>query len=302
MKKLTLISILFLLLMADISAQVVSSGKVTIHINNRPLPDVIEKGNLLFQPGNNDIYGEYYALVIGINNYSDLELNRLEKPHSDADLFYNLITTRYTFEKENVTFLHDVNMVDIKKALDSFIIKVGPTDNFMIFFAGQSYWDANAETGFWLPSDAQGIGFLAIPSNEKEATGISWFSNNMLINYLSKINSKHTLLISNACFGGLSFNPRSVSSDTMVAVNKLNELIGRKAMTSGMLANISEQGDFLSNLLVKLKENTEKYLPSVKLFNSIPKTVSNNTNIIPRFGEIKNLGDEGGDFIFILRD
>jgi hypothetical protein len=266
------------------------------------LPDVIENGNILFQSENNNIYGKYYALVIGINNYSDPDINRFRKPDSNADLFYNTITTRYTFEKDNVTLLRDANMVKIKEALDSISKKVGPADNFLIFYAGQGYWDANSETGFWLPSDAQGIGFLVIPSDEKECTGLSWFSNSMLSNYLNKINSKHTLLITDACFGGSVFNARSVSSDTMVVVNKLNELNGRKAITSGMLLNITEQGDFLSNLIRKLKENTEKYLPSEKLFKSISKTVSNNTDLIPRFGEIKNLGDEGGDFIFILRD
>lgn len=288
--------------MANISGQVVRSGKYFIRINNKPLPDVIENGNILFQSGNNNIYGKYYALVIGINNYSDLDISRLRKPDNDADLFYNIITTSYTFEKENVIFLLDANMVKIKEALDSISKKVGPADNFLIFYSGQGYWDATSETGFWLPSDAQRIGFLLIPSDENECTGRSWFSNSMLNNYLHKINSKHTLLITDACFGGSVFNAQSVSSDPVVEVNTLNELTGRKAITNGMLLNIPEQGDFLSNLLVKLKENTEKYLASEKLFKNILKTVSNNTDIIPRFGEIKNLGDEGGDFIFILRD
>lgn len=282
MKKLTLFSFLYLLLMANISGQAVRSGKSYIPIHNN--------------------YGKYYALVIGINNYSDPDLNRLKKPRSEADLFYNIITTRYTFEKENVTFLLDANMAKIKEALDSISKRVGPADNFLIFFAGQGYWDATSEAGFWLPSDAQGIGFWFISSDEKENTRLAWLSNSMLNNYLNKIKSKHTLLITDASFGGSVFNAQSVSSDPMVEVNTLNGLTGRKAITSGMILYIQEQGDFLSNLLVKLKENTEKYLASEKLFKSIPETVSDSTNIIPRFGEIKNLGDEGGDFIFILRN
>ena len=67
MKKLTLLFLLCLFQVASITAQVVSSGKVTIHINNKPLP---VKNNMT-QPANNDIFGKYYALVIGINNYSD---------------------------------------------------------------------------------------------------------------------------------------------------------------------------------------------------------------------------------------
>ena len=299
MKKLALISLLCLIQMAYITAQVVSSGKVTIHINNKPLPKVIGQDNTIVKPGNIDIYGKYYALVIGINNYSDPEINKSDKHISDAEQFYNVITRRYTFEKNNARFLPNAKMADIKEALDSLTKKVGPTDNFLIFFAGKGYWDDASQTGFWLPSDAKGIGYWLVPSDEKESDGFAWLSNKMLGNWLSKINSKHTLLITDACFRSPLFHARSVSGDAMVAVNKLNEMTGKKAITSGMLSNV--QGDFFSYLSDKLEKNTEKYLPSEKLFNSFFKTVSINTDITPQFGEISSLGDNGGDFIFILK-
>jgi len=288
--------------MANISAQVVRSGKFTIRINNKPLPNVIEKGNIMIQPGENDTYGKYYALVIGINNYTDPAISKLDKPLSDADLFYNVITTRYTFEKENVRFLRNATMAEIKEALDSLAKKVGPADNFLIFYAGQGYWDATSEAGFWLPSDAQGLGFWFIPSDEEESTSLAWFSNRMLGDYLRKIKSKHTLLITDACFGGSLFNVRSASNESTIAINKLNELTGRKAMTSGILSNIPGQDDFYKYLFDYMGKNTEKYLPSEKLFSSFSKTLLNNIKEIPQFGEIKDMGDEGGDFIFILRN
>jgi hypothetical protein len=295
MKKLTLISLFLLFQMAYIAAQIVSSGKVTIHISNKSLP----KNNNMIEPANNDIYGKYYALVIGINNYSDTEIIRSNKSVGNAEQFYKVITTRYTFEKNNVSFVPNAKMSDIKNALDSLSKKVGPSDNFLIFFAGKGYWDDASQTGFWLPSDAKEIGYWLIPSDEKESNRFAWLSNRMLGDWLSKINSKHTLLITDACFRSPLFHARSVSGDAMVAVNKLNEMTGKKAITSGMLSNV--QGDFFSYLSDKLEKNTEKYLPSEKLFDSFSKTVSVNTNITPQFGEISNLGDKGGDFIFILK-
>ncbi|MGD0756962.1 MAG: caspase family protein [Bacteroidales bacterium] len=300
MKKLALISLLCLIQMAYITAQVVSSGKVTIHINNKPLPKVIGQDNTIVKPGNIDIYGKYYALVIGINNYSDPEINKSDKHISDAEQFYNVITRRYTFEKNNARFLPNAKMADIKEALDSLTKKVGPTDNFLIFFAGKGYWDDASQTGFWLPSDAKGIGYWLVPSDEKESNGFAWLSNKMLGDWLSKINSKHTLLITDACFRYPLFKVRSVPGDALIAINKLNEKPGKKAITSGMLSNV--QGDFFSYLSDKLEKNTEKYLSSEKLFDSFSKTVSVNTNITPQFGEISSLGDNGGDFIFILRE
>jgi hypothetical protein len=285
--------------MSCISAQVVSSGKVTIHIRNKPNT---EQGKTMTLTGNNGSFGKYYALVICINNYIDPAINKPNTSLRDAELFFNVITSRYTFEKDNVRFLRDATMAEIKEALDSFSKKVGPADNFLIFYSGQSYWDDAKETGFWLPSDAKGAGFWFIPSDADESTKFAWLSNIMLCDLLHAIKSKHTLLITDACFGGSLFNGRSVSADAAVEVNKLNQLKGRKAITSGMLSNIPEQGDFISNLSEKLGKNDEKYLPSGKLFNYIFKPVLDNTKIIPRFGEINKLGDEGGDFIFILKE
>ena len=45
----------------------------------------------------------------------------------------------------------------------------------------------------------------------------------------------------------------------------------------------------------------KQYLSSEQLFSSFRIAVINNSNVIPQFGEIKDVGDEGGDFIFIKR-
>jgi hypothetical protein len=296
MKKLTLLFLLCLFQVASITAQVVSSGKVTIHINNKPLP---VKNNTT-QPANNDIFGKYYALVIGINNYSDPGINKPDRTLRDAEQFYNVITTRYTFEKNNVSFLPNAKMAEIKEALDSLAKKVGPSDNFLIFFTGRGYSDPGSEAGFWLPSDAKGIGYWLIPSDEKESNRIAWLSNRTLGDWLSKINSKHTLLITDACFRYPLFHARTVSGEITLTVNKLNEMAGKKAITSEMLSNV--QVDFFSYLSDKLEKNTQKYLPSEKLFDIFSKTVTINSEVKPQFGEISNLGDKGGDFIFILRE
>ena len=296
MKKLILVIILCLSQVMNISAQVVSSGKVTIHINNKPLP---VKNNMT-QPANNDIFGKYYALVIGINNYSDPGISKPDRTLRDAEQFYNVITTRYTFEKNNVSFLPNAKMAEIKEALDSLAKKVGPSDNFLIFFTGRGYSDPGSEAGFWLPSDAKGIGYWLIPSDEKESNRIAWLSNITLGDWLSKINSKHTLLITDACFRYPLFHARTVSGELTLTVNKLNEMAGKKAITSELLSNV--QVDFFSYLSDKLEKNTQKYLPSEKLFDIFSKTVTINSEVKPQFGEISNLGDKGGDFIFILKD
>jgi len=301
MKKLTLGFLIFLLLIMNISAQIVSSGKVSVFINNKPKPEV--RQNQTTEPLTKTtsaqpsiivempaIAGKYYALIIGISKYIDPEINELDKPVKDAQSFYNTLTSRYTFDTVNIKFLKNATMSDIVSALDYFAKIVKPIDNFLIFYAGHGVWNASSELGYWLPSDA------------RKSSTLNWFRNSALRDYLREINSKHTLLITDACFGGSIFKTRAAFMDATLAVNKLYELPSRKAMTSGTLTEVPDESAFLKYLIERLDTNAEKYLSSEQLFSSFRIAVINNSNALPQFGEIKDVGDQGGDFIFILKN
>jgi hypothetical protein len=301
MKKFIFILIFCLSLVIHVSSQVISSGKSPVIINNKPKQEVRENISPVYVPVTNmaqsatgpDLQiglGKYFALIIGISNYSDPLINVLDKPVKDALTFYNTLTSRYTFEKENVKFLKNATMAQMVDALDYFAKTVRTVDNFLIFYAGHGVWDATSEIGFWLPSDA------------RKDSKLAWFRNSTLRDYLREIRSKHTLLISDACFGGSIFKSRSAFPDAPLAIKKLYELPSRKAMTSGTLTEVPDQSAFLKYMIDRLDKNTEKYLSSEQLFSSFRIAVINNSNVIPQFGEIKDVGDEGGDFIFILRE
>ena len=291
MKRLVLFSILCLSHVVFLVAQVVSSGKVTIRINNlNPPVKVIEQS------------GDYYALIIGINNYSDSKINRQGNSVENASLFYKIITTKYNFEKDKVSYLKDATLIEIKDAFDYYSKKVSLNDNFLIYYSGQSYWDVSSKTGFWLPSNAKGIGYWIVPGNEEESESLAWLSNDVLSGYLQKINSKHTLLITNACFGGDNFINRAASESTLSPINVLNDQFGKKAISGGIYPNVTIESDFIPDLNKYLEQNNEKYLPSEKLYVNFSKTLSSDIRLYPQFGEINKMGDKGGDFIFILRD
>jgi hypothetical protein len=295
MKRLAVILIgLFMIPIFKSGAQVVSSGKASILINNKPRTEttIVFEPNTLKQPESKEVAigsGKYYALVIGIDKYSDPLINPLDFCIRDASAFYNTLTKNYTFEKENVTLLKDATYDDIQNALEEFAKKVKPVDNFLIFYAGHGYWNKASETGFWIPSDGQ-----------KNSTR-KWFRNSVLRDFLKEINSKHTLLITDACFSGGIFKTRTAFADASAAINRLYELPSRKAMTSGNLTEVPDQSVFLKYLIDKLEKNSEKYLSSEQLFSSFRIAVMNNSDTQPLYGEIKDVGDEGGDFIFIHR-
>ena len=72
-------------------------------------------------------------------------------------------------------------------------------------------------------------------------------------------------------------------------------------MTSGTLTEVPDESVFLHTLVQRLEDNTQKYISTEELFASIKPAVLNNTETVPQFGDIKGAGDEGGDFVFVLK-
>jgi len=67
------------------------------------------------------------------------------------------------------------------------------------------------------------------------------------------------------------------------------------------LKEVPDRSIFLQTLVLQLKTNTDKYLPASKLFEQVRIAVLNNTPNVPQYGTIQDVGDQGGEFIFIHR-
>jgi hypothetical protein len=231
----------------------------------------------------------YYALVIAVEKYDDPSVNDLDQPIEDATRFCELINKEYHFEKANITFMKNPTKAEIIGTLHNMRSVVTPEDNLLIYYAGHGFWDEEMSTGYWLPRDAS------------RDNPVNWLPNTDLTNYLNVLKTKHTLLIADACFSGGIFKTRAAFNNVM-SVEKLYKLTSRKAITSGTLTEVPDKSVFIEFLIKRLDENNRKYLPSEQLYSSLKEAVINNSPTIPQYGTIQNVGDEGGDFIFIRRD
>ena len=83
--------------MINICSQVVGSGKTSVLINNKPKPEVkkseppviVESAMIKKSDTEPEIMiggGKYYALIIGISNYDDPQINQLDRPVKDAEV------------------------------------------------------------------------------------------------------------------------------------------------------------------------------------------------------------------------
>jgi len=229
-----------------------------------------------------------YAILIGNEKYDDGGIMELSEPVRDATDLFNTLTKQYNFEPANVTLLKNPTKAEIIGTLHQLRSKITADDNLLIFYAGHGYWDEGMGVGYWLPKDAA------------KDNPVNWIPNTDLTNYLGAIKTKHTLLIADACFSGGIFKTRSAFSATY-AVEMLYQMSSRKAITSGMLTEVPDKSVFCQYLLKNLKENPNEFLSAEELFSKMRMAVINNSENVPQFGTIQNVGDEGGDFIFIRR-
>jgi hypothetical protein len=233
--------------------------------------------------------GRYYALIIGINDYADEEIPDLDYPTQDADSLYETLVRGYTFREEDITLLKNPTRTEMIIAMDALSQEVTGNDNLLIFYAGHGFWDEKSGIGYWLPHDAA------------RSNTVNWFRNSTLRDFIGSIQSRHTLLIADACFSGSIFKTRGVFPQEDQGIRKLQQLPSRKAMTSGALKEVPDQSVFVKYLIRELKQNQARFLPSEALFSSFKTAVLNNSPNVPQYGTIQNVGDEGGDFVFIRK-
>ena len=233
------------------------------------------------------------ALIMGVSKYQHEGpgLQSLDNPTKDAQLLYDMLTSNYTFDPADVILLKDPTRQNIIDSFDKLAEEATENDNVLVFYAGHGVWDKQKDLGYWLPSDAE--------LKSKSA----WIANSQIKDYLSDnvIRSKHTLLITDACFGGSIFKSRSVSAENIMRINELYKEPSRKAMTSGNLSTVPDKSIFIQQLLMKLGDNEEDFLPAQHLFTRIYEPIVNNAATNPLYGIIQGAGDFGGDFIFIKR-
>jgi len=248
-----------------------------------------------------DMYGEslldelkkrkYYALLIGINDYSAEGINDLDQPVNDVAELKKVLQATYTFDASDIVTLKNPTRDDIIVAFDDLTNKITTKDQLLIFYAGHGIWDEKLQQGYWLPADAT------------QQSKARWLSNSTIRDYISGIHSKHTLLITDACFSGGIFKERSVTVANGRAIMEMYKLPSRKAMTSGTLTTVPDKSVFVRYLIKNLQTNDQPLLSTEDLFRNFKIAVINNSpnGQVPQYGTIGQTGDEGGDFIFLKR-
>ena len=237
--------------------------------------------------------GKYYALVIGIDQYSGVWPPLSNAVH-DANGIAEALKSIYKFDKVTMLLDQDASRTNIIRQFEQLTETVKSNDNVFIFYSGHGDYKKNLNKGYWVPIDA------------KTQSTSDYISNGDIQTFLSGIPSRHTLLVSDACFSGDIFRgmAETVKNDDMTRYyEEVGRRASRQAISSGGLEPVMDGGRdghsvFTYYFLKTLKENTSSYLDAGQIYDAIKIPVANNSDQTPIFNAIKNTGDEGGQFVF----
>lgn len=240
--------------------------------------------------------GEYYGLVIGIDEYNG-EWPQLKNAVNDAKAVAELLSSKYTFRYMKTLYNQDATRDNILKEFEFLLQRVKENDNVLIYYSGHGEYLKNMDKGFWVPIDASSKSISKYISNEDIKA------------FLTGIHSKHTLLVTDACFSGDIFRGKTMTipyENSTKYYSKMYSLNSRKALTSGGVEPVLDKGKdnhsiFAYYFLQALKNNTDKYYDAGQVFDFLKIPVVNNSYQTPAYNPIRNAGDEGGQFIFIMK-
>jgi len=254
------------------------------------MPVMSADGRLIDQV---ELYSNSYALVIGIDAYSD-GWPRLSNAIRDARAVAGALRGK-GFE---VTILENPGKAEISRTLEQFFIVKGDDPNARLFlwFAGHGHTE-NGE-GYLIPADGKapeaGAGFRLSALSIREVS-----------NFTRLAQSKHVLAVFDACFAGTVF--ASSRARPPASITNVVDRPVRQFLTSGdAFQQVSDDGTFRELFLRALNgeeradANGDGYLTGSELGLFLTDRITNLTQgkQTPRYGKLRDKNFDLGDFIF----
>jgi hypothetical protein len=238
------------------------------------------------------IIGNYYALVIGNNDY--LHLRTLKTAINDAKAVSYTLRTQFGFDTK---LLLDVGRDEIIMELNKCRKKLNEQDNFLIYYAGHGEFDKATSKAYWLPIDA------------KRDDDTKWIIVDTITSNIKRMAANHIIIVSDSCYSGTLTRQSITEIDSAGNrgryLGKMRKKKSRTLLASGGNEPVSDSGGyghsvFASAFLQGLKEISYKEFTAEELYYKyIKELVAGGSEQTPEYSIIRNSGHGGGDFVFI---
>ncbi len=235
-------------------------------------------------------FGRYYALLIGNRNYSNFA--NIPTATNDVDAVASVLKSQYGFK---TSILKNASQKRMLSAFNSFMKRLGPKDNLLIYYAGHGKLTGG---GHWLPSTAD-------KSNKK-----TWISNAALTNFIEAMKAKHVLVVADSCYSG-TLSPSAIPHPILnsrknrawydaVVVPKV-----RIVLSSGGVKPVVDSGSanhsVFANAFLTALRSGGSVMEGATLFQKLRQQVKTTQGYRqnPVYAPIKFAGHQAGDFVFL---
>jgi len=243
-------------------------------------------------------FGRYHALVIGAQDYRNVE--PLQSAVADARAVHRVLRERFGFDSR---LLLNPTRAEMISALAELHARLGEKDNLLVYYAGHGR--LMGDKGYWLPVDA------------REDDPGTWIANRLITDYLKIMKARHVLIIADSCYAGALSRmavPRPLEvpvSDRIPPkwVRAMVERRSRNVLTSGGLEPVLDMGagghSVFANALLKVLRGGGHVLDGYRLYQRIFVPVQESAarygvRQVPTYAAI--LGDGiSGEFFFVAR-
>lgn len=246
---------------------------------------------------NNPNLGNYYALIIGNNDYQTM--STLVTAINDATEAEKILKNQYQFKTQ---LLINATRYQILSALNTLRETLKEEDNLLIYYAGHGKLDTVNKRGFWLPVDAD------------ENNSANWISNIAITDILNTMKAKHVLVVADSCYSGslsqtaIARVEQELTDDVKQQwINVMANTRARIMLTSGGVEPVLDGGGgkhsiFAKAFLDTLRENNrilEGYSLYYEVLTKVMKKASQlDREQVPQYAPIHLAGHESGEFLF----
>jgi hypothetical protein len=236
--------------------------------------------------------GNFYALVIGNNNYQNHE--DLETATSDAQGVADALRDRYGYD---VRLLMNATRDQMVIALSNLARTLEKNDNLLVYYAGHGVLDGGE--GYWLPVDAAA-------SRDK-----SWIGNAQISDFIANMEAKHILVVADSCYSGTLSGtsirpiPLDIDDQDLLFISRVK---ARTVLTSGGLQPVLDDGgsghSIFGGAFISALSGNAEVMEGYRLFETVGREVKSRSRLArvpqdPQYTALKYAGHEGSEFFFL---
>jgi uncharacterized caspase-like protein len=242
-------------------------------------------------PWRSQRFGQYQALLIGIDGYSQLPpKDQLTTAINDARAVAQLLLEKYGF---NVKTVSNAARATIFNELLQLRGQLTVNDRLLLYYSGRCHVDEMSKQGYWWASDAN-------PADQA-----SWIATTEVSDQLKAMRATQILVVADSCYTGVapyraSTRKRGESRDSWL--QRLAQMRSRTVLSSGTLQPVPDAAGtrhslFADALLKALREN-DVVTDAATLFLTLKPAAP---AAAPTYSVIEATSDKGGDFVFVPR-